>query len=249
MADKVDLPDADKETNKYSLIGFIITSIYLIIVSILGCTQWDDIINMKPNEWGDFMAGIFGPLALLWVVLGFLQQGVELKNSRKALLLQAEELRNSVEAQKDLGKAAWAQVGEDKEARALEKSRLEKEDRDRKKSNQPIILLELKEGYLQINKIISTLYVENQGNTCFDLEFTSSNSNLIFDVDKISKLDKNKIIKIQYRFPSDYKFNNDFMSISYSDLEGNQYSRGYKITAPDGGAPSIELKGYELTDC
>lgn len=40
-----------------------------------------------------------GPLALLWLILGYFQQGEELKQSTRALQLQAEELRNSVAQQ------------------------------------------------------------------------------------------------------------------------------------------------------
>lgn len=58
--------------------------------------------EMGPNEWGDYLAGMFAPLALLWLVLGYMQQGEELKLNTEALRLQAEELRNSVEQQRQL---------------------------------------------------------------------------------------------------------------------------------------------------
>lgn len=51
------------------------------------------------NLWGDFLAGLFAPLAFLWLVLGYLQQGDELRQSTQALELQAKELKNSVEQQ------------------------------------------------------------------------------------------------------------------------------------------------------
>ena len=54
------------------------------------------------NEWGDSFAGFFAPLAFFWLVLGYLQQGDELRQSSKALQLQAEELKNSVEQQSQL---------------------------------------------------------------------------------------------------------------------------------------------------
>ena len=54
------------------------------------------------NEWGDFIAGFSAPLAFFWLVLGYMQQGDELRHSTKALQLQAEELKNSVEQQSQL---------------------------------------------------------------------------------------------------------------------------------------------------
>ena len=65
---------------------------------------------MRPNEWGDFLAGSFGPVAFLWLVLGFIQQGHELKQNGEALRLQADELKNSVEQHKDLVAATREQV-------------------------------------------------------------------------------------------------------------------------------------------
>lgn len=56
----------------------------------------------KLNEWGDFFAGFFAPLAFLWLVLGYLQQGEELRQSSEALRLQAAELKNSVEQQSQM---------------------------------------------------------------------------------------------------------------------------------------------------
>jgi hypothetical protein len=53
--------------------------------------------GLKLNEKGDFLAGLFSPLAFLWLVLGFVQQGQELR-------LQIEELNESVKAQRDQAK-------------------------------------------------------------------------------------------------------------------------------------------------
>lgn len=77
--------------------------------------------NMTPNEWGDFLAGSFAPLAFLWLVLGYLQQGDELRLSTDALRLQAEELRNSVQQQRDLVEVSRQQVEGEREALAYER--------------------------------------------------------------------------------------------------------------------------------
>jgi hypothetical protein len=61
---------------------------------------------MPFNEWGDFFAGASAPLAFLWLVIGYFQQGDELSQNtkaleqqEKALQLQVDELRQSVEQQ------------------------------------------------------------------------------------------------------------------------------------------------------
>lgn len=50
------------------------------------------------NEFGDFIAGAFAPLAFFWLVRGFYQQGKGLKQNSEALTLQADELSNSTKA-------------------------------------------------------------------------------------------------------------------------------------------------------
>lgn len=81
----------------------IFTIIYLAL--ILDFMSFDVFKKLALNEKGDFLAGIFSPLAFTWLVYGYLQQGSELKQNNQAIRLQAEELKNSVEQQKELVKA------------------------------------------------------------------------------------------------------------------------------------------------
>lgn len=53
--------------------------------------------NLKPDAFGDFFAGISAPLAFLWLVVATILQRKELEQNREALLLQAQELKASVE--------------------------------------------------------------------------------------------------------------------------------------------------------
>lgn len=50
------------------------------------------------NEFGDFIAGAFAPLAFFWLVRGFYQQGKGLAQNSEVLKMQAVELRASSEA-------------------------------------------------------------------------------------------------------------------------------------------------------
>lgn len=61
------------------------------------------------NELGDFLAGIFAPVAFLWLVLGYVQQGKQLEQNtkaleqqEKALQLQIDEMKESVKQQQQL---------------------------------------------------------------------------------------------------------------------------------------------------
>ena len=90
--------------------GVVGTVIYLIVIATTVAFKFESFINLELNALGDFLAGAFGPIAFLWLVLGFLQQGRELKLSSDALQLQAEELKNSVVQQTKMADAAMQQI-------------------------------------------------------------------------------------------------------------------------------------------
>jgi hypothetical protein len=98
----------------------IITTVVWIVLMGIAVRDPCRLLTMELNELGDFLAGFFAPLAFLWLVLGYLQQGEELQHSTKALQLQAEELRNSVEQQRELVEVTRQQLDSEREASALE---------------------------------------------------------------------------------------------------------------------------------
>jgi Fe2+ transport system protein B len=67
---------------------------------------------MPLNNLGDFLAGVFGPLAIFWLILGFLQQGKELQQNTEALEMQADELKKSVNQEKNLRSSVLNQLTE-----------------------------------------------------------------------------------------------------------------------------------------
>lgn len=79
------------------VVGGLLTTLYLIAFCSYCTIRWGDVNAMQPNNIGDFLAGAFSPLAFAWLVLGFIQQGIELRQNSAALSLQAEELRSAAE--------------------------------------------------------------------------------------------------------------------------------------------------------
>ncbi|MCI1022139.1 hypothetical protein HWD96_07835 [Pseudomonas putida] len=124
-------------------VGAALTLAYVAVVLPIIWGRVDTLLTMPLNEVGDFLAGAFGPLAILWLVLGFLQQGEELRQntkavefqgdeiklSREALLMQAEELKNSVEQQSIMAAAATAQMDAQRAALKLQMEEIEKAGR------------------------------------------------------------------------------------------------------------------------
>lgn len=94
------------KSNFLTTIGWVLSLVWLIFVASL---LYIHDLPRNLNEIGDFVAGMASPLAFLWVVIGYYQsqmalklQAQELVVSNKALNAQVEELKSSVEQQKEL---------------------------------------------------------------------------------------------------------------------------------------------------
>ena len=76
-----------------------LTALYVGGAILIMGSRFDELIKLKLNEVGDLSAGVFGPVAFLWLVLGYVQQGRELKVSSDSLVRQASELGRNVQQQ------------------------------------------------------------------------------------------------------------------------------------------------------
>ncbi|WP_107495385.1 hypothetical protein [Thalassobius sp. I31.1] len=65
--------------------------------------------ELKLNEWGDFLAGVGGTLALVWLIVSTRIQNDELVAQRKELESQNAELENQTRALLEVGQAMSAQ--------------------------------------------------------------------------------------------------------------------------------------------
>ncbi|MEX0371332.1 MAG: hypothetical protein AB3N09_11930 [Tateyamaria sp.] len=103
--------------------GLSLTLLYVLLLGVIVSTNWDRFCELSPNEWGDFLAGSFGPLALAWIVLGFFLQSRELQASVDTLKLQTEELRHSVEQQKAMVEVTRESLQHEREVLGLQEQR------------------------------------------------------------------------------------------------------------------------------
>ena len=102
MAERDLLAEMDDPCGRKRLarIGLALSGLYLAGLVIYLVVQGQNPASLRLNELGDFLGGVASPLAFLWLVLGFFQQGREIRMSSKALHLQAQELRKSVDEQR-----------------------------------------------------------------------------------------------------------------------------------------------------
>lgn len=89
--------------------GIAITGIWLTVIIIV----WFFGGLKSPsslNELGDALAGIVAPIAFLWLIMGYVQQGKQLDQNTKALeqqeralQLQIDEMQKGIEQRKTIG--------------------------------------------------------------------------------------------------------------------------------------------------
>lgn len=103
--------------NKKSLIfGVLVSFIWLLGIYLFSRSNGYT-LPTSLNELGDFLAGIFAPIAFFWLILGYIQQGKQLDQNTRALeqqeevlQLQINEMKESVKQQKELSKIQNEQI-------------------------------------------------------------------------------------------------------------------------------------------
>lgn len=159
--------------------AWLFTFVWGVVVGWMIFSQQGEFAEMAPNEWGDFLAGTVSPLALIWLVAGYLQQGKELKQNTEALMLQHKELAEQVRATIQLGVHAGHQVdiskaqhqftlqqSEDKKRAQIEK---------RRRDIQPDIFLFLAGR----DRSKWTLELKNKGGEAFQVEVFTTQFNSV----------------------------------------------------------------------
>ncbi|MBR1601196.1 MAG: hypothetical protein IJ677_06405, partial [Alphaproteobacteria bacterium] len=99
----------------FSVMWFGIVAIY--ITKFFG---WDNLFSMVPNEFSGFMAGITLPLAIVWVIMAYIDRGSSFKNETRMLRDSLNQVifpdSNGNEATKMIADAIKAQVSDLKDA-------------------------------------------------------------------------------------------------------------------------------------
>ena len=112
---------------RLTVLGLVLTAAWVVAIAIVLHLKAGDIPGMTLNAWGDFLAGVSAPLALLWLVIGYFQHGEELRLNTRALEAQQEELRRQVNETATLAKSAERQA---RAAESLERLRRSSEIRE-----------------------------------------------------------------------------------------------------------------------
>ena len=80
-----------RKADRITKVGFTLTFIWLLTIFATSTFRNKPVWCLSLNEFGDFLAGSFAPLAFFWFVIGYFQQGKELQLQREELALQRQE--------------------------------------------------------------------------------------------------------------------------------------------------------------
>jgi hypothetical protein len=204
-----------------AITGIIFSVVYAVFAWWLVGDRIQTLQTMDLNEVGDFLAGAFGPMAILWLVLGFFQQGIELRQGTQALLLQAKELQSSVEQQKELVAVTRDQVNAELEAALEAKAQ-------RVRSIRPFLVPSGGGGSHSGNEHELSFMIKNLGAPIshIAMKFEGDMTGLNRSVDA---LDKGAQIEFKYKFIGSGEGLADLMTLSYLDSDHNPGTAQFKV--------------------
>ena len=208
-------------------IGMGITAVYLAVFISTPIFGINNIVSLTLNELGDFLAGTFAPLALIWLVIGYFQHGQELRLNTEALKAQQEELRRQVEETAILAKSAERQAKANEELVTLNRTEQQREIEGRVAEAQPMFV-----GYGGSSGREFTQGILNQGADITDVEIRCPNHPKL--VDKLFRYtlwkrdDSRKLGFGPGLRHTDFPIT---ISISYSDNLATRNNKKFKISA------------------
>ena len=214
----------------------MVSVVYTLALAGYALFMVDAMLALKPNEFAEFLAGVFAPLAFLWLVLGFRQQGDELQNSARALWLQGEELRNSVEQQRQLVEVSREQL-------AAEFGKREREEAEAERAAQPRLLLGPSGGTFSGTSQRLRFPLTNAGPSCINLEVlidgkTSTKKSVFAPSDRVE-------LTISYGTPAEVRPVK--VLVIYDDTRGHRRAQAFDIPAVNAGPGGVRTLGEPLT--
>ncbi len=201
----------------HSLVWWVghLTAIYVGLVILVVAARFDELLALPLNSLADFSAGVFGPVAFLWLVLGYKQQGDELKVSSAALEAQVGELRSSMELQRSIA---------------------EKQDR----MLDPVLYVDYVNTLSSNDGVVNSFVLINRGDTCRRVEVTAgtiggvSVPHLHLDISVLAK---------DTQYPFSFAEVQPGVSvgivISYQRLNGSKSRQGFSFFRTSEGKPIV----------
>lgn len=216
----------DKSARRLFLVGLSISVTYLFLMAAYSAFELPHMKAMTPDQFATFLSGAFAPLAFLWIVLGFRQQGEELQNSARALWLQGEELRNSVEQQRQLVEVSREQL-ESERAQQIEARK------DAERSAQPQLVLVQNGGTYSSGLANLDYLLTGARSQCSAVQIFVDGAL----VNGIPVLAPGAEVRFRLTFPQEEPREHNVV-VRYTDILGQQRLQRFRIPLNDPTGPS-----------
>ncbi|EPJ90653.1 MULTISPECIES: hypothetical protein [Pseudomonas] len=198
--------------------GIVVTIVYLGAIASQIWFRIPSFYMLTLNEVGDFLAGVLGPVSIFWLILGFKQQGDELK-------AQAAEMSNSVREQKNLVDNSAKQFHAMMESLELQRKTLALQHAPRV---EPYSVL----TFTAESKDIIGLIVMNYGHEAKNVEvWTSFDGQQASLLKSYEYLEKDDGEDVRIELPSFDILEGVRLYIGYEDVFGTRYGGAYSFYA------------------
>jgi hypothetical protein len=124
------------------LIAWVVTGIWLLMAGSYIYAEWSHIEGLNAIDIGALVSGVVMPLAFLWLIVGYFQQGEELRQNTEALRKQADQLEQQIQGTKSLVLVAVRQTEATVRMVQLERKKFEEESKSKIRAAQPRFVLE-----------------------------------------------------------------------------------------------------------
>ncbi|MES3008289.1 MAG: hypothetical protein V4751_11025 [Pseudomonadota bacterium] len=216
-------------------IGLIGTLVYGIVLYVLIQGRIGTVIALPLNELGDFLAGAFGPLAIFWLILGFFQQGIELRQNTAALNLQARELKNSVEQQQALVDVSRNQFQAELEAINYERGL-------QRRLQQPNLLFTNKTATHRRDLHEYQIHFMNAGNSATNLTTSLNRAVRVLTPQIVPNCPRDHAITVALQYDGAVPADNSILTFDYLDALGIPGQIQYELRHDHQGEfPGISL--------
>lgn len=233
----------EKELNELPNISsrspWIVTGVLVALVLVYIWFQWTRFSELDPNEVGDFIAGIAGSIALIWLVFTFRQQQTQIQQNSISLRIQALELE-------ELVNETAKQTSTMKQEIQLAQKRFDHESEQiemKEKANFIFSLGNRSGGPTGINFCVK---IKNQRGVVLKIKLIVLYEEKLICKQQIAELsDGNKELKLLIPKDKNTNFNDDFtfdIHIKYEGLDSKIRFESHKLFLPKNGLLESEKK-------
>lgn len=207
-----------------TIAGLFITASWVTAFAALIYVRWADAATLSLNAWGDLMAGLTAPLALLWIVIGYFQQGEELRLNTEALKAQQEQLRRQVEETAVLAANSSRQAVAAEKLAFVTLEETEHKQLKAKAEFQPIFRAN---SGTNTGASVRT-FIKNTGATVKNLSVKAQEPVLI-SISSPEILERGQDSKLRIENVVQYPY---WFEIAYQDLLGQNHTKKFQMIGP-----------------